>query len=72
MLNCMQKPRCLQTIARVQETASEAEIIDYDSPLVLIHDLKNEEARNRWIIEHGDDSVYNNLRTLRHLNWIRK
>lgn len=51
----------LQTIARVQRTVSESEVVDPDSLLVLIHALKNEEARNQWINEHATDSVYNKL-----------
>lgn len=51
----------LQAIAQVQETFSGLETVDYDSLLMLIHALKNEEARNRWIDEHADDSVHNKL-----------
>lgn len=51
----------LQAIARVQRTVSGPEAVDHDSLLVLIHALKNEEARNRWVNEHADDSVYNKL-----------
>lgn len=51
----------LQVIARVQRTISGPEVVDNDSLLVLIHALKNEEARNRWINEHGADSIYNKL-----------
>ncbi len=51
----------LQTISRVQSTVSGPESVDSDSLLVLIHALKNEEERNRWINEHAGDSVYNKL-----------
>lgn len=51
----------LQTIDRVQRTVSESEAVDPDSLLVLIHALKNEEARNRWTNEHTTDSVYNKI-----------
>ncbi|WP_077618369.1 MerR family transcriptional regulator [Bacillus sinesaloumensis] len=51
----------LQTIARAQETVSGPETVDHDSLLVLIHALKNEEARTRWLNEHGANSVYNKL-----------
>lgn len=51
----------LQTISRVQGTVSGPESVDPDSLLVLIHALKNEEERNRWINEHAGDSMYNKL-----------
>lgn len=51
----------LQTIAHAQQTASGPESVDHDSLLVLIHALKNEEARTNWIDEHTDDSVYHQL-----------
>ncbi|MBP2243300.1 DNA-binding transcriptional MerR regulator [Cytobacillus eiseniae] len=51
----------LQAIDSVQSTASGSEAIDHNSLLMVIHALKNEEARNRWISEHADDSVYNKL-----------
>lgn len=51
----------LQAITRVQSIVSGPEPINHDSLLVLIHALKNEEARNRWISEHSSDSVHNKL-----------
>lgn len=51
----------LQAIARVQRTVSGLEAVDHDSLLVLIHALKNEETRNRWINEHATDSVHNRI-----------
>lgn len=51
----------LQAITHVQTTVSGAEVVDSDSLLVLIHALKNEEERNRWVKEHAADSVYNKL-----------
>ncbi|WP_342507287.1 MerR family transcriptional regulator [Sporosarcina sp. FSL K6-2383] len=51
----------LQTIARVQSTVSESKAVDPDSLLILIHALKNKEARNQWIDEHATGSVYNKL-----------
>ncbi len=51
----------LQILNRVQKDVSGPEAIDYESLLVLIHALKNEDARNRWINEHATDSVYNKL-----------
>lgn len=51
----------LQVIARVQRTVSGSETVDHDSMLVLIHALKNEEARNRWVDELSTDSIYNKI-----------
>lgn len=51
----------LQAIARVQKTVSGPEPVDPDSLLVLIHALKNEEERNRWVSEHASSSVHNQL-----------
>lgn len=51
----------LQAIAQVQSTVSGSEAVNHESLLVLIHALKNEEARNRWVNEHAADSVYNKL-----------
>lgn len=51
----------LQVIARVQQTVSGPEDVDSNSLLVLIHALKNEEERNRWINDHASNSVYNKL-----------
>nr|WP_106780806.1 MerR family transcriptional regulator [Lysinibacillus timonensis] len=56
--------KVLQAIALVQSTVSGSEIVDYDSILVLIHALKNEEARNRWVHEHESDSVLNKLHSV--------
>ncbi|WP_071394251.1 MerR family transcriptional regulator [Bacillus tuaregi] len=53
--------KVLQAIAHVQSTIAGLEAVDQDSLLVLIHALKNEEARKSWINEHADDSVYNKL-----------
>lgn len=57
----------LQAIARAQRTVSGIEAVDHDSLLLLIHALKNEEERNRWIDEHATDSVYNKI----HSNVLR-
>ncbi len=54
----------LQAITRVQSIVSGPEPVNHDSLLVLIHALKNEEARNRWISEHSSDSVHNKLHSL--------
>lgn len=53
--------KVLKAIAHVQRTVSGSEVVDHDTLLVLIHALKNEEARNNWINMHADDSVYNKL-----------
>lgn len=52
----------LQAISRVQRTAlGTTDNVDHDLLLVLIHALKNEEERNKWLNEHAGDSVYNKL-----------
>ncbi|GAA0356738.1 MerR family transcriptional regulator [Bacillus horti] len=51
----------LQVITRIQRTVSGSQLVDHESLLVLIHALKNKEARNRWISEHASDSVLNKL-----------
>lgn len=51
----------IQTMTRVQETVSGADSVDQELLLVLIHALKNQEIRQRWLSEHESDSVYNRL-----------
>lgn len=51
----------LEIIARVQRTATGQEAIDHDALLVLIHALKNEDARNRWLREHEAVSALNKI-----------
>ncbi|MCM3112838.1 MerR family transcriptional regulator [Lederbergia lenta] len=57
----------LQVIGRVQKTVSDPEVVDHNALLILIHALKNEEARNRWINEQASDSVYNRLHSYTHI-----
>lgn len=51
----------LEVIARVQQTVLGPEEIDSNSLFILIHALKNEKERERWIHEHASDSVFDKL-----------
>ncbi|QDP41180.1 hypothetical protein [Radiobacillus deserti] len=50
-----------KSIAQLQKNIAGPEDVDSDSLLILIHALKNEEARSNWIKKHAGDSVYNKL-----------